>query len=101
MSKSPTGTKPTRWAVYLLLCKGGRTYAGMAKDVEARFALHAIGKGARFTRANPPEKILGVCFEKSKNDALKAEHRLKKLTKEKRLAWAEAHPYGSEKNETG
>lgn len=93
MSNKANKGETARWAVYLLLCRDGRTYAGMAKDVEARFELHQSGKGARFTRANPPEKIIGVSYARSKNEALKAEYRLKKLKKEKRLAWAEAHPY--------
>jgi putative endonuclease len=76
------------WWLYLLLCRDGRTYAGIAKDVEARFIAHQAGKGARFTRANPPVKILGAqCFE-SRAAASRAEYALKQLSREGRLAWA-------------
>jgi putative endonuclease len=76
------------WWVYLLACRGGRTYAGIAIDVNARFALHRTGKGAKFTRANPPRKILGAQAFSSRSEALKAEYALKQLDRSKKLAWA-------------
>jgi putative endonuclease len=38
------------WWLYLLVCRYGRTYAGIATDVAVRFAAHSSGKGAKFTR---------------------------------------------------
>lgn len=76
------------WSLYLLACADGRTYAGIALDVEARFALHAAGKGAKFTRSNPPLEILGVQPFATKGEALRAELELKRLRKPDRLAWA-------------
>lgn len=76
------------WWLYLLLCRDGRTYAGIAKDVEARFAAHQSGKGARFTRANPPVKILGAQQFESRAAASRAEYALKQLNREQRLLWA-------------
>ena len=77
------------WWVYLLVCRDGRTYAGVATDVTARFAVHASGKGAKFTRSNPPVRILGTRAFATKSEALKAEAALKKLDRPQRLAWAE------------
>src|SRR5512145_644235 len=48
------------WWLYLLACADGRTYAGIALDVTARFRLHAAGKASKFTRANRPLRILGA-----------------------------------------
>ena len=76
------------WWLYLLLCRDGRTYAGVATDVAARFAAHSSGKGAKFTRANPPVGVLGAQAFASKPEALKAEAALKKLDRPARLAWA-------------
>ena len=76
------------WWLYLLVCRDGRTYAGIAIDVEARFAAHSSGKGAKFTRSNPPVRVLGALAYASKSEALKAEAALKKLDRAKRLAWA-------------
>jgi putative endonuclease len=76
------------WWLYLLVCRDGRTYAGIAIDVAARFAAHSSGKGAKFTRANPPVRVLGAQAFASRSEALKAEAALKRLDRTKRLAWA-------------
>ena len=76
------------WWLYLLVCRDGRTYAGIATDVAARFAAHSSGKGAKFTRSNPPVRVLGAQAFASKSEALKAEAALKKLDRTKKLAWA-------------
>jgi putative endonuclease len=76
------------WWLYLLVCRDGRTYAGIATDVATRFAAHSSGKGAKFTRANPPVRVLGAQAFASKSEALKAEAALKKLERAEKLAWA-------------
>ena len=81
-------TPSKTWWVYLLACRNGRTYAGIAVDVHARFQLHVQGKGAKFTRANPPLAILGMQAFESRSTALKAEHALKQLEKTDKLMWA-------------
>jgi putative endonuclease len=77
------------WWLYLLVCRDGRTYAGIAIDVAARFAAHSSGKGAKFTRSNPPVRVLGARAYASKSEAMKAEAALKKLDRTQRLAWAQ------------
>ena len=76
------------WWLYLLVCRDGRTYAGIATDVAARFTAHSSGKGAKFTRANPPGRVLGAQSFASKSEALKAEAALKKLDRTEKLVWA-------------
>ena len=76
------------WWLYLLVCRDGRTYGGIATDVAARFAAHSSGKGAKFTRSNPPVRVLGAQAFASKSEALKAEAALKKLDRTEKLAWA-------------
>lgn len=83
---------PAIWWVYLLACAGGRTYTGVALDVEARFRMHASGKGARFTRANPPVSILGAQPFPTRSLALKAEYALKQLRPADKRAWARQWP---------
>jgi putative endonuclease len=82
------------WWVYLLACADGRTYAGVALDVDARFAAHAAGKAAKFTRANPPLKVLGAQAFATKSEALRAEHALKQLKRAAKLAWAQRWAWG-------
>jgi putative endonuclease len=80
------------WWVYLLACKDGRTYAGVAVDVQARFRKHQAGKGAKFTRANRPVEILGMRAFPTRSAALQAEHALKQLAVPQKLSWARASP---------
>ena len=65
--------------VYMLRCKGDRIYTGYAVDVEARFAEHCSGKGAKFTKAFPPECVLRTFELDDYKQALRLEARIKKL----------------------
>lgn len=77
------------WFLYLLECKNGAFYAGISNDVEARFAAHASGKGARYTRANPPVKVLATKPYADRASASVAEAQLKNLPRHKKLAFFE------------
>lgn len=68
------------WFLYLLECAGGRIYTGITVDVEARYAAHVAGKGARFTRAYPPSRILLSLTFVDRAAASRAEYRVKRLT---------------------
>lgn len=83
--------EPTWW-IYLLGCEDGRTYGGVTNDVKARYKAHVEGKGAKFTRSNPPICILGVKEFATRSEALKAEIELKKLDRDARLQWAKLNP---------
>jgi putative endonuclease len=72
----------------MLECKGRKVYTGVAVDVAARFALHCRGKGAAYTRANPPLRILASRRCAGRSSALKLEHALKQLTPAAKRAWA-------------
>jgi len=74
-----TATPPARpWIVYLLECAGERLYAGITNDLAARFKAHGEGRGARFTRAFPPLRIVAAAQLPSRSEALKAEYALKR-----------------------
>ena len=66
--------------VYMLRCAGNRIYTGYAVDVATRFEEHRTGRGAKFTKAFPPEKILRQFELPNKEYALRMEARIKKLT---------------------
>ena len=70
--------------VYMLRCAGNRIYTGYAVDVEARFDQHKSGKGAKFTKAFPPECILRKFELPSYEQALRLEARIKKLAREQK-----------------
>ncbi len=73
---------PKPWFLYLLECVNGSYYAGITTDVAARFAAHQSGKGARYTRANPPLRIVGQVAYEDRSAASKAEWQLKRLPRE-------------------
>ena len=71
-----------RWFLYLLECANGSYYAGITTDVQARFMAHQAGKGARYTRANPPLRIVAQAAYPDRSTASKAEWALKQLPRE-------------------
>ena len=75
---NPETGKP--WFVYLIECTDGSIYTGIAIDVAARYAAHACGKGARYTRSHPPSRLLASIAYPDKSAALKAEYRIKRLS---------------------
>lgn len=74
------------WAVYLLECADGRVYTGIARDPQRRYAMHLAGKGARFTRSNPPRQLLGWVWVTGRSEALRLEMAWKRLPRAARIA---------------
>ena len=75
------------WWLYVLECRGGVLYTGIAKDVDARFAAHANGRGASFTRLNPPLRVLAKAALPTRGEALRAEYALKHVARNEKLRW--------------
>lgn len=74
------------WYLYLIECTDGSIYTGITTDVAARYAAHARGTGARYTRSHPPRQLLGVEEHPDRSSASKAEYRIKQFSAtEKRL----------------
>ena len=44
----------SNWHVYIVRCADASLYTGIAKDIDARIALHNVGRGAKYTRARLP-----------------------------------------------
>src|ERR1700676_2233258 len=63
-----------RWYVYLMLCSRGAIYTGIARNVAVRYARHVAGTGARYTRANPPSRLLVkfACLNQSEASRMEA-----------------------------
>lgn len=78
---------PIPYWLYLLECRGGRLYAGVALDVEQRFYQHVFGTGAKFTRSFPPLRVLAARRYESKGAALRAEIQLKSLARSSKLSF--------------
>lgn len=68
------------WFVYILECRDGSLYTGIAIDVAKRYALHVAGKGARYTRSRPPARLLATFEHADRSSASRAEYAIKLLT---------------------
>jgi putative endonuclease len=77
------------WFVYLIECKDGSIYTGIAVDVEARYAAHVSGRGSRYTRSHPPRRLLMAIEYPDRSAASKAEYRIKRLSPrgKRELGW--------------
>ena len=75
------------WYLYLLECNNGAYYAGITNDLQARFAAHLAGKGARYTRANPPVKVIASKPYSDRSSASIAEAQLKQLPRHEKLGF--------------
>jgi putative endonuclease len=81
------------WYVYLIECRDGSVYTGIATDVARRYAMHAAGKGARYTRAHPPSRLLAQFEYPDRAAASRAEYAIKQLDPaRKRALCTEADP---------
>ncbi|MFN3841641.1 MAG: GIY-YIG nuclease family protein [Rehaibacterium terrae] len=67
------------WHVYLIECRDGSLYTGIAVDVARRYAEHAAGKGARYTRMRPPARLLASFALPDRASASRAEYLIKRL----------------------
>lgn len=75
------------WLVYLLECADGTFYAGITNRIEHRLEAHNSGQGARYTRSRRPVNLLATQVHPDRSEASKAEARLKRLPKNKKLAF--------------
>ncbi|AXE35486.1 GIY-YIG nuclease family protein [Chromobacterium phragmitis] len=64
----------------MLRCLDGALYTGVSTDVAHRFRQHLAGKGARYTRINPPIAVQLVIEYPGRSAALQAEHAFKRLS---------------------
>jgi len=81
------------WWVYVLLCRDGRTYKGIALDVEKRFEAHQVGRGALFTRINKPVCIVAARRFASRQEAHAEELALKRAGHDWVRRWCRNHAW--------
>lgn len=81
------------WSVYVLMCFNGRTYIGMALDVEKRFRQHVAGRGALFTRINKPYCIMAAKEFSSRKEAAREERAMKRAGQTWVRVWCRANQY--------
>ena len=67
--------------MYVVECCDGTYYTGSTTDVKKRIAVHNSGKGAKYTRARLPVKLIYVEGFDSKEEAMSAEALFKRKTR--------------------
>lgn len=71
--------------MYVLECADKTLYTGYTTDVQRRLSTHNAGKGARYTRARLPVKLLYQESFPSKQEAQSAEAYFKQKTRQQKL----------------
>lgn len=69
------------WYVYMVRCRDGSLYTGIATDIDRRFAEHRSGKGAKYLRGRSPLKLAFKAKIGKRALALKIERLIKGLPK--------------------
>lgn len=77
-------TKSKKYYAYMVRCKDNSIYSGYAVDPYKREEVHNAGKGAKYTKARRPVRL--VYFEEFDNkvDAMKREYAFKQYTHEEK-----------------
>ena len=72
--------------LYILECADGTLYTGITVDVKRRVGEHNSSKrGAKYTRARRPVKLVYSKKFRNRSTASKAEARIKKLSRTEKL----------------
>lgn len=77
----------TKAYMYVLECSDGSLYTGYTTNVEKRIRTHNTGKGAKYTRARLPVKLLYQEEFPDKATAMSAEALFKKKNRSSKLAY--------------
>jgi putative endonuclease len=79
---SPNREAPVpEWSVYIVRCRDGSLYTGIATDVARRLAEHADGRGARYLRGRGPLRLELERRVGSRAAAQSVEARIKRLSR--------------------
>lgn len=72
------------WHLYLVRTRQGSLYTGIATDVTRRMSEHEQSRGAKYLRSRGPLELAYQTRIGDRSLALRAEHCMKKLTKEQK-----------------
>jgi predicted GIY-YIG superfamily endonuclease len=73
------------WFCYMVRCKDGSLYVGIAQDVEERIKRHNWGVGPEFTAQRRPVELVWSEFRGSAEAARKREKEIKGWSREKKF----------------
>ncbi|RBP53271.1 GIY-YIG nuclease family protein [Arenicella xantha] len=80
------------WVVYVLRCADDSLYTGITKDIERRIYEHneCDQKGAKYTRARRPVKLVYQEPHEDRASASQREHAIKQLSRSQKLGLVNA-----------
>ena len=79
-----------KYYIYILECKNEKLYTGITTDVERRLLEHSrmekdySNKGAKFTRAFKPRRLVALWQCEGRSSASKLEYRIKQLRRDEK-----------------
>lgn len=84
------GSQSSAWFVYLVRCRDGSLYCGIAKNLEKRLAEHnSPDKGAKYTRGRRPVQLVYAEEVSSRAQATQREGRIKRMTRAEKMTFIE------------
>jgi putative endonuclease len=72
--------------IYMLRCRDGSLYTGIAKDLAQRLERHRLGKASKYTRSRRPVVLVWKRRLMTWSRALREELRIKSLTRAQKEA---------------
>lgn len=79
---------------YILRCSDGTLYTGWTSDIEKRLAAHNDGTGAKYTRGRRPVELVYYEEFATKQEAMRREVHIKKLSKAEKMALIQCNENG-------
>ncbi|HIS46472.1 MAG TPA: GIY-YIG nuclease family protein [Candidatus Scybalocola faecigallinarum] len=70
---------------YMVQCSDGSLYTGWTNDLDKRIRAHNEGHGAKYTRPRRPVKLVYWEEFETKEEAMKREASIKKLTRAQKV----------------
>ena len=76
----------SKWHVYILRCRDGTLYTGIAVDVARRLEAHRAGVGAKYTRSRLPVVLVYQEDQPDRSSALKREAAIRRMGRAGKLS---------------
>lgn len=70
---------------YILECKDDTFYTGWTNNLEKRIKDHNDGKGAKYTKARRPVKLVYYETYETKQEAMRREYEIKQLSRKDKI----------------
>ena len=90
MSTPIISPQETIWHLYIIETRLMHWYTGITTDVKRRLSQHSDGTGAKALKGKGPLTLILSVPVGSRAEASKLEYRVKQLSKQQKVAWANA-----------